>query len=75
MGIASLALLGTWLAFSHQRKTSNGQSLPEISTAFTVSQEVVDTFPSAAVGPLSNELDNVGRDFDRTAEFLLATLP
>jgi hypothetical protein len=76
-GFASVVLLGIWLASSHHpaRTSSNAQSLPEISKAFTVTQEVVDAFPSATVGPLCNELDNVGRDFDRTAEFLLATLP
>lgn len=76
-GLASLALVSLWLAVSHRsdRMTSNTQSLPEISTAFSASREVVDALPSATVGPLSDELDNVGRDLDRTAEFLLATLP
>jgi hypothetical protein len=75
--LAVVVLIGAWLAAHHPAgpATSNTQSLPEISTAFTTSREIVDALPSATVGPLSNELDNVNRDLDRTAEFLLATLP
>jgi hypothetical protein len=76
-GLASLVLLGSWLAVSHlsNRTLSNTQPLSEISAAFTATQEVVDALPSTTVGPLSDELDNVGRDIDRTAEFVLAALP
>jgi hypothetical protein len=77
-GFAALALLGIWLAFRHYSEsptTSNNQSLPEISSAFVTSQELMDSLPSVTVGPLSDELDKVNQDLDRTAEFLLATLP
>jgi hypothetical protein len=75
--LVALALAGIWLVLQHRPvQTKPGpKSLPEISTAFNASQEIVDALPSATVGPLSDELDNVGRDLDRTAEFLLATLP
>jgi len=43
--------------------------------AFATTREFVDSLPSVAVGPLSDELDKVNRDLDRTAEFLIATLP
>ena len=74
---AALVLLGVWLATHHhsEQASSNAQSVVEISRAFTASQELVDALPSAAVGPLSDELDRVNRDLARTAEFLLATLP
>jgi hypothetical protein len=77
-GFAALALLGIWLAFRHYSEsptTSNNQSLPKISSAFVMSQELMDSLPSVTVGPLSDELDKVNQDLDRTAEFLLATLP
>jgi len=76
-GLAALILLGIWLSIHNrpQRMNSNTQSLPEISTALTASQEIVDALPSATIGPLSDELDKVNRDFNRTAEFVLAALP
>jgi hypothetical protein len=77
-GFAALALLGSWLALHHSSAKppiSSAQSFPEISSAFATSQELMDSLPSVTVGPLSDELDKVNHDLDRTAEFLLATLP
>lgn len=75
--LTALILLGTWFALHNrpEQAASDLQTLPEISTAFTASQEVVDALPSATIGPLSDELNKVNQDFNRTAEFLLATLP
>jgi hypothetical protein len=76
-GCAGLVLLAVWLTI-HNRPAATPQSpqpLSEISDAFATSQELVDSLPSVAVGPLSDELDKVNRDLDRTAEFLIATLP
>jgi hypothetical protein len=77
IGIAGFVLLGVVIAIHNgpERKTSNSQVQAQISAAFTASQEVVDALPSVTVGPLSDELDKVNQDLDRTAEFLLATLP
>jgi hypothetical protein len=73
-GLASLVIVGIWLTV--QNRTEHAVSpLPEISTAFTASQEVVDALPSVTVGPLSDELEKVNQDLNRTADFLLATLP
>jgi hypothetical protein len=76
-GIAGIVLLGVVIGIHNRsvRTTSNAEALPEISAAFSASQKVVDALPSVTVGPLSDELDKVNQDFDRTAEFLLATLP
>jgi hypothetical protein len=76
-GIAGLVLLGALIAIHNrpEQSSSNPQTLPQISAAFTAGQEVVDALPSVTVGPLSEELDKVNQDLDRTAEFLLATLP
>ncbi len=76
-GFAALMLLSLGL-FLHYRRSQPGlntESLPEISTTLTASQEIVDALPAATVGPLSQELDNVNQDLDRTAEFILAALP
>lgn len=77
IGVATLIVMGFWLALRNrpQSTMSNSQSLTEISTAFTASQEIVDNLPSTAVGPLSEELDKVNQDLNRTTDFLLATLP
>ena len=76
-GFAGLVLLGVLIAIHNrpERTTSNSQALRQMSAAFTASQEIVDALPSVTVGPLSDELDKVNQDLDRTAEFLLATLP
>jgi hypothetical protein len=76
-GFAGLVLLGVSLIIHHRPAvtTQNPQPLSEMSNAFATSQELVDSLLSVAVGPLSDELDKVNRDLDRTAEFLLATLP
>ena len=76
-GFAGLLLLGAWLSI-HNRPaatTQNPQPIAEISNAIATSQELMDSLPSITVGPLSDELDKANRDLDRTAEFLLATLP
>jgi len=76
-GFGGLVLLAVLLSI-HNRPvatTQNPQPLPEVSQAFAAGQELIDSLPSVAVGPLSDELDKVNRDLDRTAEFLLATLP
>ena len=74
--LAGIFLLGVLLSVHNRPKpTVNAESLTPISAAFTARQEVVDALPSLTVGPLSEELDKVNQDIDRTAEFLLATLP
>jgi len=76
-GYAGLVLLGVLLTIYYRPAPAiqNPQPLSEISKAFATSQELVDSLPSVAVGPLSDELDKVNRDLDRSAEFLIATLP
>jgi hypothetical protein len=76
-GFAGLVVLGALLTIHNRPRTTieNPQAISEISDAFATSQKLVDSLPSVAVGPLSDELDKVNRDLDRTAEFLIATLP
>jgi hypothetical protein len=77
-GFAALALLGSWLAFHHSSAKppiSSAQSFSEISSALARSQELMDSLPAVTVGPLSDELDKANDDLERTAKFLLATLP
>jgi hypothetical protein len=48
--------------------------LPRPATAFEARENLAATLPSALL-PLSDELTRVQSDLDRTAEFLLASLP
>jgi len=76
-GFAGLVLLGVLISI-HSRPiatSQNPQPLAEISNAFARGQELMDSLPSVTVGPLSDELVKMNRDLDRTAEFLIATLP
>jgi hypothetical protein len=69
-GFAALVLLSLSLSlYNRPEPTVNPESLTQMS------REVVDALPSVSVRPLSEELDKVNQDLDRTAEFLLATLP
>jgi hypothetical protein len=76
-GFASVVVLGALLMLHNHPESPNlnPETLPEISAAFSASQEMVDAIPSVTVGPLSDELDKVNQDLDRTAKFLLATMP
>jgi len=76
-GFAGIILLGLLLTLHNRSETRNrnSQALTQISAAFSASQAVVHALPSVTVGPLSDELDKMNQDLDRTAEFLLATLP
>ncbi len=77
-GFAALVLVGGWLAFQHSSakpSISSAQSFSEISSALATSQELMDSLPAVTVGPLSDELDKANDDLERTAKFLLATLP
>jgi hypothetical protein len=66
-----------WLTVRDRPVQNNSiaQPLPNFSTAFSTSRQMVETLPSLAVGPLSDELDKVNQDLDRTTDFLLAALP
>jgi hypothetical protein len=44
-------------------------------TALQVGGEMARAVPSAVVNPLADELKNLNRDLDNTAQFLLASLP
>jgi hypothetical protein len=76
-GLAGIIVLAVWLPLYNkvQSTSQNRQALSEISAAFSASQEVVDALPSVTVGPLADEVDKMNQDVDRTADFLLATLP
>lgn len=76
-GLAGIILLGLLLAFHNRSETGNwnSQAITQISAAISASQEAVDALPSVTVGPLSDELEKVNQDVERTAKFLLATLP
>jgi len=76
-GFAALIMLVSWLVLHNRPQSTipNSQALTELSTVFNASRDIVDTIPSVTVGPLSDELDRVNLDLNRTADFLIATLP
>ena len=51
------------------------QPLAAATTALQLGNHVVRTMPSAVVAPLSDELARLNQDLDKTAQFLLASLP
>ena len=76
-GLAGLVVVGVGLFLYNtlQATRQNRLAVSQISAAFSASREVVEALPTVTVGPLSDELVKVNQDLDRTAEFLLATLP
>jgi len=53
----------------------DAQSLAEATSALEMGGEMARSAPSAVVALLSDELDRLNRDLDKTAQFLLASLP
>jgi hypothetical protein len=51
------------------------QPLAAATTALQLGNQVVRTMPTAVVAPLSDELARLNQDLDKTAQFLLASLP
>jgi len=73
-----LALIG-WLVWSRQSVLSpsspESRVLAGAPSALELSGAVTRTVPEAVFSPLAEEWNRLNRDLDRTAEFLLASLP
>ena len=73
-GLVLLVIL--WVLHTPVRSpTQNAQSLAAATSTLQLGDQMVRSMPSAMVAPLSDELDRLNRDLDRTAQFLLASLP
>jgi len=73
---AMVLLLVLWVLHAPVRTpVQNAQPLAAATSALKLGDQVVRSMPSAMVAPLSDELDRLNRDLDRTAQFLLASLP
>jgi hypothetical protein len=75
--VAALALMVIWHAALGPVRLP-AQHTEQLSAATTVLQvggEMARAVPSAVVNPLADELKNINRDLDNTAQFLLASLP
>jgi hypothetical protein len=71
-----LVLVALWVLQSPVRPpVQTAQPLAAATTALHLGDQVVRTIPSAVVAPLSDELQRLNRDLDKTAQFLLASLP
>ena len=72
--VALLAVL--WALHSPIRQPAqSAQSLGAATTALQMGDQMVRAVPSAVVAPLSDELERLTLDLDKTAQFLLASVP
>jgi len=80
IGAAAAIVLG-WILIQRQAtpipswSRSEPQSLPVAFSPFEFRDEVVKSVPSVVFAPLTNELQLINEDLERTADFLLASLP
>ena len=73
---AVMVVLGVvWMLQSPVRTVQTGQPLAAATTALQLGNQMVRTMPTAVVAPLSDEWERLNRDLDKTAQFLLASLP
>ena len=75
--LAVLVLLAIWWVTRGPVRppVQDTQSLAAATTALDLGSQMAQAVPSAVVAPLSNELEQLNRDLNNTAEFLLASLP
>jgi len=73
--IAVVLLLVGWWALQSPVRPPAQTPLAAATSALQLGDQVVRAMPSAMVAPLSDELERLNRDLDRTAQFLLASLP
>ncbi len=71
-----LVMATLWVMYRPVRTPSqDAQTLATATSPLHLGNEMVQTMPSAMVAPLSDELARLNQDLDKTAQFLLATLP
>jgi len=71
-----LVLVAVWVLQSPVRTpVQNAQPLAAAASALQLGDQMVRTMPTVVVAPLSDELERLNRDLDKTAQFLLASLP
>ena len=72
-----LLAVGGYLSRSPQAPLAShyAQTLAPAATALEQSGELVNAIPSAAMKPLLEEAEHLNRDWDKTTEFLLASIP
>ena len=75
--LAAIVLLAVWWVLHSpvRQPAPDTQSLAAATAALEMSGQLARAVPSAMVAPLSGELERLNRDLDKTAQFLLASLP
>jgi hypothetical protein len=75
--VAVLALMAVWyVAQAPVKKPVEGTPpLGSATAALEVGGKMARTMPGAVFTPLTDELENLHRDLENTAQFLLASLP
>jgi negative regulator of sigma E activity len=73
----ALVLAGVWLLIRPERgpESAPPTSLAAATTALELPHTIARDVPAQVLAPLSDEMDRVNRDLDRTREFLIASLP
>lgn len=75
----ALVLAGVWLVIHPAAGPEPRPASPELlgapAVALELPHQIARTVPAEMLAPLSEELDRVNRDLDRTKEFLIASLP
>ncbi|HWW01364.1 MAG TPA: hypothetical protein VNZ64_16830 [Candidatus Acidoferrum sp.] len=78
--LAALVLVAVWWALgpgrdSSRRPATEREGLGRAVAVLELGERVTQRMPSQMVAPLSEEWQRLNGDFDRTQEFLLASLP
>jgi hypothetical protein len=71
--LALLIVGGVWWALN--RPEDGSQSLVTAAAALEQGRQLTHQAPSAALAPLSQELENLNRDFRKAVEVLIASVP
>jgi len=72
-GLAMLVLCGLWWSLNQPRHEP--PSLPDAATALEQSHQIAQMAPDGVLAPLTQEMNNLNRDFQNAVEFLAASVP
>ena len=71
--LAMLVVIGLWRLMS--RPPYEPPSLPDAAAALEQSHQIAQKAPDAMLAPLTQEMNNLNRDFQNAVEFLAASVP
>ena len=71
--LATLVVIGLWTLMS--RRPLDPSSLTDAATALEQSHQIAQKAPKMVLAPLTQEMNNLNRDFQSAVEFLAASMP